>query len=327
MNPIQHIVLIVFLLLPCSNAWSWDATGHRFSAYIAWELMPPETRDNALKLIQAHPRYQVDFSDAMPLSILNADDEQQARWLFGQAAVWPDLIRSIETPEEREFDRPNWHWIDGRWIRSAIPQGNVYVGHISRSDIQGIAANEVKSETDATNIMLALDWNLSVLNNRLSSSAEKSVALCWVLHLVADIHQPLHTGALVSLERFPDGDRGGNGIPTVAGNLHSLWDQALRSQPFDDTLSRLHASAAQSPISLANLDSGLWLTESRQIMQEFAYPDEIKTAVLRSERLNQRLKTLSLDDDYTSQMRAISEDRLSVSGLRLAAQLRTSLGD
>ena len=327
MNPINRLLITACLALVCSHAWGWDATGHRLSAYIAWDLMPQETREKVIKLIQAHPRYQEDFADAMPVSVLVANESGKARWLFGQAAVWPDLIRSIETPEEREFGRPNWHWLDGRWVREGMPQGNVYVGLISQSDIPGLSAKDVTSETDASNIMLALDWNLKVLSNRLSSSAEKSVALCWVAHLIGDIHQPLHTGALISRERFPDGDRGGNGIPTVGGNLHSLWDQALRNQPFDDTLSRMTASAAQTPLNTVSLDSNLWLTESREIMQEFAYPDEIKAAVLRSERLNQRLRNLSLDDDYSSQMRALSEDRLSASGLRLATQLRAVVGD
>ncbi len=57
---------------------------------------------------------------------------------------------------------------------------------------------------------------------------EKPIYLCWLLHLVGDVHQPLHCTALFS-ERFPEGDRGGNllrvridgGEPT---KLHLLWD-------------------------------------------------------------------------------------------------------
>jgi hypothetical protein len=59
---------------------------------------------------------------------------------------------------------------------------------------------------------------------------EKAVYLCWLFHLVGDIHQPLHTTALFS-EVFPHGDKGGNlvyirldGRPT---KLHFLWDGLL----------------------------------------------------------------------------------------------------
>jgi hypothetical protein len=325
MSLIPRFLLAMCLLLSCANSWSWDATSHRLSAYVAWDLMADEIRDEIIALIQAHPRYQQDFLDAMPVSALVADEEEQARWLFGQAAVWPDLIRNSEIPEGRLFTRPNWHWLDGRWVRNGTLQGNVYVGLISLGDIQGIPASDVNSENDASNLMLAIDWNLKVLNSPLATRAERSVALCWVAHLISDLHQPLHTGALLSIERFPNGDGGGNGIPILGGNLHNMWDQALRNQPFDDTLSRLSAEAAQTPMSTIILDTSLWLAESRQIMQETVYPDEIKAAVLRSERRDQRLRSLSLDGDYGAQMRAIAEDRLSAAGLRLAAQLRASL--
>ena len=33
--------------------------------------------------------------------------------------------------------------------------------------------------------------------------------MCWLLHLIGDIHQPNHAITLFS-EAFPDGDRGGN---------------------------------------------------------------------------------------------------------------------
>lgn len=48
----------------------------------------------------------------------------------------------------------------------------------------------------------------------------------WVMHLVGDLHQPLHLG--------DDGDRGGNEVSVVIDgregrgvNLHSIWDRDL----------------------------------------------------------------------------------------------------
>ncbi|MDX1490155.1 MAG: S1/P1 nuclease [Pseudohongiellaceae bacterium] len=325
MSFIARILLIASLLLPYSLAWSWDATGHRLSAYVAWEFLDEDLRSQAITILQAHPRYQQDFLDAMPVSALVGDEAAQARWLFGQAAIWPDLIRNNEIPENLQYSRPDWHWIDGRWVRNGIEQGNVYVGLVNLSDIDGERRAQIEAETDARNIMTAIDWNLSVLSSRLSTRAEKAVALSWMLHLIGDIHQPLHAGALVSRERFPDGDRGGNGIPTAGGNLHAIWDQALRSQPFDDTLSRLIAASRQTPLSTVILESELWLSESRSLLQNTVYNEEIKAAVLRSERKNQRLRNLSLDEDYNSRMRAVAEDRLSSAALRIAAQLRSSL--
>ena len=57
--------------------------------------------------------------------------------------------------------------------------------------------------------------------------------MCWIEHLIGDIHQPLHAVSLYNAD-FPQGDRGGNSMivrmPPTDGsdgrtmNLHSLWD-------------------------------------------------------------------------------------------------------
>ncbi len=77
--------------------------------------------------------------------------------------------------------------------------------------------------------MAAVWW--SALNTKISrlnatSQAEQLEALKYVVHLVADVHQPLHAG-------FAD-DRGGNTYQLQAfgrgTNLHAVWDsQMLRS--------------------------------------------------------------------------------------------------
>lgn len=51
----------------------------------------------------------------------------------------------------------------------------------------------------------------------------------YLIHLVGDIHQPLHSVAMFSNE-FPEGDQGGNKITVKAPNgtsynFHSFWDQ------------------------------------------------------------------------------------------------------
>jgi hypothetical protein len=48
----------------------------------------------------------------------------------------------------------------------------------------------------------------------------------WLLHLVGDIHQPLHATTRAT-QAEPKGDAGGNNVKLLgdaAGNLHSYWD-------------------------------------------------------------------------------------------------------
>src|SRR5207237_1433691 len=62
-----------------------------------------------------------------------------------------------------------------------------------------------------------------------ASDALRSYSLSWMIHLVGDLHQPLHAIARYSAA-LPDkgGDRGGNEVQVVAANgeklpLHFYW--------------------------------------------------------------------------------------------------------
>lgn len=323
-----NTLLLCLVLQICLNspALAWDATSHRLSIYVAWEFLTPTQRDSLIKILEKHPRFTEDFLDVMPANIMVGDEDTQARWLLGQAGIWPDLTRGLDEDARIRYNRPNWHWIDGAWTRGNAEQGNVYVGAEPLPSVHGKPQGQTGGAADVSNIILAIEYNQGLLQNRLSSAEEKAVALCWLLHLIGDIHQPLHSGALVSSSLFPNGDRGGNGIRTRDGdNLHSTWDGALRSQPFDDTLRRMNFTVRTTLLDELSLDIDVWLQESRALLIEFVYPDEIKAAVLRSERLDTPMPAIALDDDYVSNMRAYSEDRLTLAGARLLLDLRRVL--
>src|SRR5262249_51635581 len=85
------------------------------------------------------------------------------------------------------------------------------------------------------NVLQAIDFNSQKFHD--GSPEEKAVALCWLLHLIADIHQPLHASAAFSRHTFePDviyhGDQGGNSIRIADHrDLHALWDAAPDDHP------------------------------------------------------------------------------------------------
>ncbi len=78
----------------------------------------------------------------------------------------------------------------------------------------------------------ALEEASEALQKPNSTDAEKAVALCWVFHLVGDVHQPLHAVSVFSA-LYPEGDRGGTrfyvrvGPGSATVSLHYLWDNAL----------------------------------------------------------------------------------------------------
>ena len=129
-----------------------------------------------------------------------------AQELFVRAGYWPDFVRDEAWPARKEaYDHPTWHyvnhfWRDGEWLPERGTSGELLE-------------------------------RLSVLER----GVESGVDLAWLLHLVGDVHQPLHSSARVT-DREPDGDRGGNDFAIddlEAPNLHAYWDTIVtRSRPF-----------------------------------------------------------------------------------------------
>ena len=111
-------------------------------------------------------------------------ESEQEQLLFMLAARWADDLR-----RDNRYDRPKWHYINLPYKPDTEPD------------------SVTMNEPDSENILTALTQNLDVLTSDAEDS-DKSVALCWLFHLVGDVHQPLHTTTLFT-EEFPNGDRGG----------------------------------------------------------------------------------------------------------------------
>ncbi len=121
---------------------------------------------------------------------------------FVNASVWADWIRGHDVSA---FDQ--WHYINCHLNRPVSRCWLNKKNHI----IWAIA----KAET--------------VLNSQKANTFEKAFFLRFLIHLVGDAHQPLHTVHYVG-GRFPRGDAGGNAYKIHAGrykNLHAYWDAGL----------------------------------------------------------------------------------------------------
>jgi len=210
-------IALSFLLCIClftATSRGWNSTGHKVVALIAWEDLTPKTRAAITAILKQHPRYVKDL-------LLNAPadetSDEQARTAFATAATWPDMVRSPANPMSQTHSHPVWHYID-------IPYA-----------VNGQAVNEQPPEGDGPHdIVEALKQCTDELKDSKTSDADKAVDICWVAHLVGDIHQPLHAISLYS-PQYPDGDQGGNAemalrdppYPDSAAKLHSIWDSLL----------------------------------------------------------------------------------------------------
>jgi S1/P1 Nuclease len=323
-------LLLILTLTSMHSALAWDSVGHRLSAAVASHYLNNATKSALIEILQQHPRFQQDFQQQMPTSISRGDQEGQHDWLLGQAAFWPDITRSLQESERRKYNRANWHYIDGAWLRDqANVQGNTYLGIAPFADVTGATAESIDDEEQVDNIMNALDYNTALLADSQSAPSQRAVALCWVLHLVGDIHQPLHVGSLYTANRFSTGDRGGNGIETEDRNLHARWDRALREAGVS---SNLQAVLVQHSATLDRMgvqdaaDWSRWMKESRALLLNTVYSNEMKSAILRAERSAERLSEFTLDADYVAAMEYHSRLRLALAGRRLGLWLEEAIG-
>ena len=155
----------------------------------------------------------------MPGRALEGTDDERGRWLLQRAAVWPDIVRNSDQPERREkYNRPRWHYVNRPVFLSDEDQAALQAG-IPAFRIDPLPAAGLED----MNIFQALKHNLAIVRDRDATNADRAVALCWVVHLTQDIHQPNHTMSLVVPGILPRGDRIGTTIPIKGqGRLRSL---------------------------------------------------------------------------------------------------------
>jgi hypothetical protein len=317
---------LLFICVACaaSTAFAWNALGHRVIAEVAWQQLTPERRQEIVDTLKRHPRFGEDFIQRLPKDMAEADQTTQDRWVFWQAAVWPDVARGIRGADRRLYDRPTWHYVNGP----------IYLDSSDKQTLDGKLTNNMSAEypTDMPeskcNIQQAMKHALAVLADSGSTGPDRAVAYCWLFHLVGDSHQPLHSCALFSANRFPTGDRGGNDIPLRQGrNLHSLWDNLLgRQQGVNDVKRRaaeLHDRELYGDIwdnAAEKTDVRQWLSESYTLASGFVYDDAVRDVVRRATP-QQPLEQIVLSEAYLTAAGGHARKRVLAAGLRLAAIL------
>ena len=97
----------------------------------------------------------------------------------------------------------------------------------------------------------------------------KAYDLSWLLHLVGDLHQPLHCTTRVG-QGHPDGDAGGNLVTVMPGTstqkLHKFWDDVLGPTGADTKTVAKTADklAAADATKASDLNVSHWVAEGVQ---------------------------------------------------------------
>ncbi len=163
--------------------------------------------------------------------------------------------------------------------------------------------------------LTALDGFVATLRDDTASQADKALALRFVVHIVADLHQPLHAGN--------GSDRGGNDFITDwfdnVTNLHWVWDEGmiLRQQlPASEYTARLERRIGpQQVIAWWQADPAIWVGESAAL-RDRVYP-ETEGEVGEGTQVSPAM----IGYRYHWTWMPVVEERLAQSGIRLAAYL------
>lgn len=291
------------LALGASPAHAWDEFGHVVVARIAWENMTPQARDRAVQLLRAAPPGS-GLGLGFPAGPLSPD--QQMR-LFVTASHWPDDIRRSGHPGN-SLHRRDRHFVDTFWEQ--------------RTDFGRVMPSSLPPFGDLLKDMPGLARQLTG-----SNQGDAAMALAWIIHLVGDVHQPLHTsGRITPLDG--EGDAGGNrfGLQGRPDNLHAYWDGVItrnhrRQQGENDRdyLQRVAGDiAARHPRSafttdLAVADPVAWAGEGVVLAQRAVYRRPLR-------------RDAQPPAAYNRSALAVAETRAALAGYRLAEVLNRALG-
>jgi hypothetical protein len=180
----------------------------------------------------------------------------------------------------------------------------------------GVIYDHAPPEGDALEALVRFRVTLQDPN---ASLADKQLALRFIVHLVADLHQPLHVGKCC--------DKGGNevkvswfGKPT---NLHAVWDSAMVDEEqlsFTEMAAKLerHTSSADV-VAWWDINPRDWVSESAQVREQIYANIPPPKKPERKARKREALPDLSYG--YVYKFTPVMERRLQQAGVRLAAYL------
>lgn len=208
-------------------------------------------------------------------------------------SVWADEIRGTAA------DRPRWHYDDAPVCGSAPRASYCPDGQCNSAQLERL---------------------MRVLADRHAAVRERNEALKWIVHLVGDIHQPLHVA--------DNGDLGGNRVAVALEgvrtrgreNLHRAWDGelvalALQTRGQQQPPADIDALAREAGALVKEAGQGTpadWASQSNNLARNVAY----QYPGFACGRVPEGI--VVLDREYQSEAQEIVRERLLLAGGRLA---------
>lgn len=207
---------------------------------------------------------------------------------LAMSANWADFVKS-----DKAFDYLyNWHFIN-------------IDGGLSAAELQ----NLLKTDT-AVNAHTKIAFLTKELKKKELPKDKKVMYLRILVHLVGDIHQPMHTGHRE--------DKGGNDVKLSwfgkSSNLHSIWDSELiesQDLSYTEYTKSINFCSNKQKIAWQKDPLSNWIAESYQIA------GKLYSGVTAGDRLSYR---------YIYDHLATANEQLLKGGIRLGGLLNEIFG-
>lgn len=308
-----HVVfaLAVVLSLGTGPAWSWGCEGHETIALIAQKHLTPHARRMVTELLDASP---ID-------SHLERACHPHGLPTIADVSTWADDVRHDDTSPF--YGTGHWHFID-------IPRGSTG-GDLRRFCSHGAGC-----------VISAINEQLAALRTSATTHRRPAEALMLVIHLVGDLHQPLHCAT--------NNDAGGNCVPvtyfgdaphraadTYRPNLHAVWDTQIIRRIVGHQNSGWFAARLEQRFQSKfpawqreQVDLDRWAWESHAAAERTAYGALPTTIPVERHTRDADCRSVSapmlklherLGEQYQDAAAPVVEEQLAKAGIRLAMLL------
>ena len=269
--------------------FAWGPEGHRVVGDIAERYLNARARVQIAELLN---------NDRL------ADGQPSGRRTLGEIASWADEIKDFDWGRRRA----SWHYDD--MPLCADPEYAKYCrgGRCASAE---------------------LERQLAILGDARAKPRARNEALKWVVHLMGDIHQPLHAAN--------HSDRGGNTVqvsffgqrdnpPYGSLNLHAVWDVQMPAKLIADRGGeRAFVSAPIAESDRRAWEQGsveIWIGESHVLARDRVYA-ALPVAAACGDRIT---SVVALGETYYATAAPVIDIQLKKAGVRLAYVLNQALG-
>ena len=163
---------------------------------------------------------------------------------LAMSSNWADFVKS-----DKSYDYLyNWHFVN-------------FAAGLSSADIKGM----LKADT-TVNAYTKMNFLIRELKKKDRPKAQKIIYIRLLVHIVGDVHQPMHTGRAE--------DKGGNDIKLTwfgkSSNLHSVWDTELvesQQLSYTEYTQAINFCSAKQKAEWQHAPINAWITETYGMAQ------------------------------------------------------------